>query len=94
MKCKYEKSCGYEVCVPEYCSDFEEATVTNGDRIRAMTDKELAEFLAKKFTGNEAVKAASKGDLLTATYLSEISHTWFKVWMQWLRQPAEVPEYA
>ena len=69
--------------------DKDANVLTNADRIRAMSDRELAEFLTKKFTDNEAMKAASKGDVLTATYLSEISCAWFHVWMQWLRQPAE-----
>ena len=63
---------------------------TNADRIRAMSDRELAAFLAGKFTDHETEKAVQKGEVLTATYVSEMAHTWFRVWMQWLQQPAEV----
>lgn len=62
--------------------------LTNADRIRAMSDRELAAFLAGKFTDHETEKAAQKGEVLTATYVSEMAHTWYAAWMQWLRQPA------
>lgn len=62
---------------------------TNADRIRTMSDKELAAFLAGKFTDHETEKAVQKGEVLTATYVSEMAHTWYAAWMQWLRQPAE-----
>lgn len=63
--------------------------MTNADKIRAMSDKELAAFLAGKFTDHETMKAVQKGEMLTATYVSEMAHTWYAAWMQWLRQPAE-----
>lgn len=47
MKCKFEKSCGYEVCVPDYCPEYENGIMTYGDRIRAMSDEELAEMVIK-----------------------------------------------
>ena len=62
---------------------------TNADKVRAMSDKELAAFLAGKFTDHETEKSVQKGEVLTATYISEMAHTWFAAWMQWLRQPAE-----
>lgn len=67
-------------------------TRTNADRIRAMSDRELAAFLAGKFTDHETMKAVQKGEMLTATYISQMANTWFGVWMQWLRQPAEVTD--
>lgn len=42
MKCKWKESCGYDICMEEYCSEFEGVPLTNGDRIRAMTDDEMA----------------------------------------------------
>lgn len=68
---------------------FPKPNMTNADKIRAMSDKELAAFLAGKFTDHETKKAVQKGEMLTATYVSEMAHTWYAVWMQWLRQPAE-----
>ena len=43
--CKWAKTCCYDVCAPDYCPEYEEAVLTNGDRIRAMSDEELSDFL-------------------------------------------------
>lgn len=50
-KCKYAESCGYEFCPCEECIDFEAKVMTNADRIRAMSDEELARAL---YNGIEA----------------------------------------
>jgi len=42
-KCAKAETCA----VDEDCGLFIQKTMTNADRIRAMTDEELAEFLAK-----------------------------------------------
>jgi hypothetical protein len=31
MKCKHEKSRGYEICTMEECCDYEKSTMTNAD---------------------------------------------------------------
>lgn len=46
-KCKYADSCVYDICVPEFCNEYEVARMTNGDRIRAMTDEEIICACAK-----------------------------------------------
>ena len=89
MKCKYQGCCGHEHCNLEACPEFVPGIMTNSDRIRAMTDKELAEFLAAKFTDQKTLEAVEKGSPLTATYISLLHHTWYVTWMQWLRSPAE-----
>ena len=63
------------------CRHFWERT--NADRIRAMTDRELAEFLSQKCADIQAQQLSNH----TATQLSSLSHTWYCAWMQWLRQP-------
>ena len=45
-KCKWAKQCGHELCIPELCAEFAEKRMTNSDRLRAMSDEELAEFLS------------------------------------------------
>ena len=75
-----------------YIEEHQPKPMTNADRIRAMSDRELAAFLAGKFTDHETEKAVKKGEMLTATYVSEMAHTWFTVWLQWLRMPVEVSE--
>lgn len=46
MKRKWKESCGYDICMDECCPEFEGVPLTNADRIRAMSDAELAEALS------------------------------------------------
>lgn len=64
--------------------------MTNADNIRAMSDEEFANFMAQKFADYSAAKMCEKGEPPTATYLHLERETWFRAWMQWLRQPVEV----
>jgi hypothetical protein len=64
--------------------DCENKIVTNADRIRAMSDKELASLLATKFADLQVNANVLQ---MTATQLSVLQHTWFRAWMQWLQQP-------
>lgn len=57
----------------------------NRDRIRAMSDEELAEFLAAKFADLQSQQLHQP----TATQLSALAHTWYCQWMYWLRQPVK-----
>lgn len=52
-KCKYADSCAYDICVPEFCNEYEVAHMTHGDRIRAMTDEELENGIRKISIGWE-----------------------------------------
>ena len=80
MKCKYEKDCGHEVCVPDYCPEFEAGTVTNADRIRAMSDEELADFINHHNICN-----------IRTGYECKISYCGIcsQCVLDWLRQPVE-----
>lgn len=86
-------NCGTEI-TKEYCEDFPQVCehwtlkkpMTNADRIKAMSDEELANYMAKTLIANiaEALKIANipwkpHADLqeLTAKYC-----------LEWLRQPA------
>lgn len=64
--------------------------MTNGDKIRAMSDKELAGFLAGKFTDQTTQRMVEMGEMRSATSISYEADLWFRTWMQWLRMPAEV----
>lgn len=66
----------------------EEYHITNADRIRAMSDEELAKFLAERFA-NETCNRLGEDNLVTATQITAITHTWYCCWMDWLRRPAE-----
>ena len=69
-------------------TNFKPKPKTNADRIRAMSDRKLAEFLASKFADIHAQCDFEK-EPPTATQLRAIEHIYFCEWMQWLQQPAE-----
>lgn len=62
---------------------------TNADRIRAMTDEELARFIANKIVNIENHKMIEQGHTPTATQLSALGHTCYCTLVQWLKKPAE-----
>ena len=62
---------------------------TNADRIRAMSDEELATFVAEKVVNIENQKMIEQGHTPTATQLSALGHTMYSILMRWLRAPAE-----
>lgn len=43
--CKNAGSCGKDLCLPEFCHQFDPIQKTNADRIREMSDEEMAVFL-------------------------------------------------
>ena len=62
---------------------------TNADRIRAMTDEELARFVATKIVNLESYKMVEQGHTPTATQLSALRDTMYCILMRWLHQPVE-----
>ena len=46
-KCKWEHSCGYDLCMPEFCKEYEAVPMTNAEYIRSMTDADLSDFLVR-----------------------------------------------
>lgn len=62
---------------------------TNSDVLRNMSDKELAGFLAGKFTNFSTEKKVEKGEIPSATQISVEADMWYRAWMQWLRTPVE-----
>lgn len=89
MKCKYEESCGYEICTMEECCDYEKGTMTNADRIRSMSDKELAFWLAERYVKEAVLQLKDKGVTPSATDIREVEERMYMVWARWLQQPAE-----
>ena len=86
--CKNAGSCGKDLCLPEFCHEFDKIQKTNGDIIREMSDEELAKFLANRFA-NESLNRLSEDNVVTATQIGAITQTWYCCWMDWLQQPAE-----
>lgn len=62
---------------------------SNADRIRAMNDRELAEFLAAHDVNQSCLRLEEKGYKPTATQIKEISSRLFYTYLGWLRMPAE-----
>ena len=77
----------YAIC-PLSNMATQEKQLTNADRIRAMSDEELAEFLADRLAKESCHRLKSDGHMLTATQIEEIRNVWYCYWMQWLQQPA------
>jgi hypothetical protein len=63
--------------------------VTNADRIRAMTDEELANFMAERTVNESTLHRLDKDHGLTAVQIEAIKHNVYCAFMQWLQQPAE-----
>ncbi len=63
--------------------------MTNAQKIRAMTDVELAKFIANKIVNIESHKMIEQGHTPTATQLSVLGATLYDTLMMWLKQPAE-----
>lgn len=61
---------------------------SNADRIRAMSDRELAEFLAAHDVSQSCLRLEEKGYKPTATQISEITRNLFYAYLGWLRMPA------
>lgn len=78
-KCKYAESCGYEFCPCEECIDFEAKVMTNADRIRAMSDEELAKIIScpKRVCDKIVIHVDGITDCDACA-------------LDWLKQPAEV----
>lgn len=77
-----------------YCTLTQESTCehnhkTNADRIRAMTDRELAVFFAKRNVAESNLRLIDQGCTPTATQLKALHEQLYMTWMRWLESPAE-----
>ncbi len=62
---------------------------SNADRIRGMTDKELAAFLAKHGVSGSNLRMIGIGYTPTATELKVLFEGLYATWMRWLVSPVE-----
>ena len=62
---------------------------TNADSIRAMSDEELAHFLAERSVNESTVQLLNKDAALTAVQIEALRHNIYCAFRQWLKQPAE-----
>lgn len=66
-----------------------EYRMTNADRIRAMSDEELAHFMAERNVNESTLLLLNKDHGLTDTQIEALRHNIYCACMQWLRMPAE-----
>ena len=66
--------------------------MTNADKIRSMSDRELLVFLVKHDVEQNRMRLESEWIVPTATQLSVLSNSLQGVWWNWLRQPVEVDD--
>lgn len=69
--------------------DKDNKIVTNADRIRAMSDQELALFLTQKYAQEMIWRLRDQGYNPTATQIKYLNETLHMTWTRWLRQQAE-----
>ena len=80
---------------PNECNEWPDPVPeakSNGDRIRAMTDAELAVFLADKYVMESCMRLSDEGYEPTEVQKKAIKHTLYCTWMKWLKQPAKEDE--
>lgn len=104
IKCKYEgtgiwngKCVGTKEVDPcpgyDNCKQYKPNYTTNADRIRAMSDEELAVWLVKKTVYQEsAFSCPSYLNFLTE--LDDTKESAIRGTVEWLQQPAEEDDYA
>lgn len=71
------------------CGHKQNMPMTNADRIRAMTDRELAEFMADRSVNEYTVRLLNEDHGLTAVQMQALKYNIFHDLMRWLQQPAE-----
>lgn len=76
LSCAKADRCEQADRVEDYCINYEERPMTNADRIRAMSDEELAEFLSE-------YRCVHK-----APHCRDANCT--QCWLVWLKSPVEV----
>ena len=102
-KCKYEGTGVWEgrctgtkevdPCIGyEKCKSYRPDSMTNADRIRAMTDEELAKFMAERNVNESTLLLLNEDHSLTAAQIATLKHRVYCACMQWLKQPAEEGE--
>ena len=70
-------------------SNCENKVITNADRIRAMSDEELAEFMADRNVNESTLLRLNENHGLSAVQIAAIKHNVYCACMRWLKQPAE-----
>lgn len=81
-------------CLAEVRAKIAAPRNTNADRIRAMSDKELAWFLAERYAKESVLRLRDSGCEPTATEIKAVTERLYLTWMRWLQTPAEEAEHG
>ena len=65
---------------------------TNADRIRAMSDEELAMFQAERSAADSFLRIKDEGNEVTAAQRAALVNRLYRTWMAYLKQTAEEAE--
>lgn len=76
-RCKYESTCS-TASESDFCLNYEPRPLTNADRIRAMTDEELAALFYRQRTTDHTCPPGGRN----------CQHSCEKCWLDWLKQEA------
>ena len=68
--------------------------MTNADRIRAMSDEELAQWMASRIANLKFLDIEMSGKQLTATEKAALTHDLYVVFGRYLQQSAEEDDHA
>ena len=79
-----------DICV---CVDYH-YTPTTADRIRAMSDEELAQWMASRIASQKLLDIEMSGKQLTAPENAALTHDLYVVFGRYLQQPAEEDDHA
>ena len=77
-----------------FCDKYTHPPMTNADRIRAMSDMELAQWMASRIANLKFLDIEMSGKQLTATEKAALTHDLYAVFGRYLQQPAEGDDHA
>ena len=71
-------------------SNYKPKPQTNADRIRAMSDEELARFMADRNVNESTLLLLNKDHGMTNIQIEALRHNIYCACKQWLKQPADM----
>jgi len=74
------------------CPEWVLKIQTNADRIRAMSDEELAEFMAERYSNEVFMRLIDEGCTITESARCALKRDLYVVWLEWLKEEADNPE--
>lgn len=73
-----------KACIERYNKEMGKKPMTNADRIKAMSDREIADFLSGKFAEVCCIEHT-----MSVIQMEALKQNLFCFFVKWLKQPAE-----